>query len=475
MSATNYHNILIVDDVPNNIQILGRMLSKEDYAISFATNGARALEMAATEDYDLVLLDILMPGMDGFEICRCLKNDARTREIPVIFMSALTETESKIAGFKAGCVDYVTKPLEVEEVLARVRTHLTLRKMRKELKAHNQQLQQEAAARKQAQEEIRKLNAQLEQRVKKRTAELMTANEQLKNEIAERKQAQDELKRSYQELTDTQAQLIQSAKLASIGEISAGIAHELSQPLFVIRVNTQMMRRDFENNSLTADDMQRPLELIELAANKMTNIANHLKSFSRKSDLPFVTLNVNKVIEDALLMMNQRLRLKEIKIHKELAPDSVSKIQGDANQLGQVILNLITNAMDAIETKRIHVTQNNQCDKASAPSSDRIEIMTHVIGQEKNIIEIMTKDCGSGIPEQYHDKVFDAFFTTKDPDKGTGLGLSISNKIIKDHRGTIEVAETSPAGTTFRITLPAYSRDVLHNTVQGSKTFNPEP
>jgi len=125
--------ILIVDDVPKNIQVLGSILIKENYNISFAYNGTDALNLAATNELDLILLDVMMPGIDGFETCRRLKNSHETRDIPVIFMTALSETTDKVKGLQYGAVDYITKPYEAEEVLARVKTHLTIRKLQKDL------------------------------------------------------------------------------------------------------------------------------------------------------------------------------------------------------------------------------------------------------------------------------------------------------------------------------------------------------
>lgn len=125
--------ILIVDDVPKNIQVLGSILMKENYNISFANNGTDAISLAAANDLDLILLDVMMPGMDGFETCEKLKNSSETKDIPVIFMTALSETTDKVKGLQAGAVDYITKPYEAEEVLARVKTHLMIRNLQKDL------------------------------------------------------------------------------------------------------------------------------------------------------------------------------------------------------------------------------------------------------------------------------------------------------------------------------------------------------
>jgi DNA-binding response OmpR family regulator len=126
-STTNF-NVLIVDDLPENIKVLGNSLQNENYRISFATQGQQAIEMALKNDIDLILLDIMMPGMDGFEVCRELKKINHTRQIPIIFITAKTEKEDIIKGFESGAVDYVTKPFNAAELSARVQTHLELKK-----------------------------------------------------------------------------------------------------------------------------------------------------------------------------------------------------------------------------------------------------------------------------------------------------------------------------------------------------------
>ena len=136
------HNLLIVDDISDNIQVLGHVLAKEDYLVSFATDGRQALEMIAENDFDLILLDIMMPRMDGYEVCRRLKRLPDKSEIPVIFLTARTEAQDIIKGFEVGAVDYVTKPFNAPELLARVRTHIELRTARVTIDKRNLELAQ---------------------------------------------------------------------------------------------------------------------------------------------------------------------------------------------------------------------------------------------------------------------------------------------------------------------------------------------
>ncbi|MDM8524068.1 response regulator [Desulfococcaceae bacterium HSG8] len=229
--------ILIVDDSPSNIKILAETLMS-DYGISVATNGPDALEIVTSKRrFDLILLDIMMPEMDGYEVCRRLKNDESTFNIPIVFITAKTEEKDETKGFEIGAVDYITKPFNPVIVRARVRTHLDLKRYRDHLedmvkertteltisneklqqeimerrltqdalrKSHeklefiNEQLQSEIEERKRAQKALRKSHEDLEKRVEERTAELLKSNDLLKQEIAERKRSEkviDELSR----------------------------------------------------------------------------------------------------------------------------------------------------------------------------------------------------------------------------------------------------------------------------------------
>ncbi len=138
---TTQDTLLIVDDTPENIAVLFNFLSGHGFKILVAENGEDALENAQDERPDLILLDVIMPGIDGFETCRRLKSNPPTQEIPVIFITALSDTLDKVKAFKLGAVDYITKPFQQEEVLARVNTHLTIRKLQNELQAQKEALE----------------------------------------------------------------------------------------------------------------------------------------------------------------------------------------------------------------------------------------------------------------------------------------------------------------------------------------------
>jgi C4-dicarboxylate-specific signal transduction histidine kinase len=265
-------------------------------------------------------------------------------------------------------------------------------------------------------------------------------------DVTDRNLAEQSLKKAYQELKHTQSQLVQSGKLASIGELAAGVAHELNQPLMVIRGNAQLVKRFISKGNYQIEDLLKQMEPIERNTKRMMNIINHLRTFSRQSKPQFYALDVNQVIEESFLMVGEQLRLRNIEIIKSLEP-ALPRIKGDTNQLEQVFLNLITNARDAI-------SQKYDGDKSRNDFTDSIQIITRVSETDANQVEILFKDTGNGIDDTARSSIFDPFFTTKEVGKGTGLGLSISYGIISDHNGKIEIADTGSDGTTFRVILP---------------------
>ncbi len=276
-------------------------------------------------------------------------------------------------------------------------------------------------------------------------------------DFTERKRSREALKQAYQGLQDTQVQLIQSGKLGSIGELVSGVAHELNQPLMVIRGNAQLIKRSIGKSDLKDDELAVQMEVIEKNTGRMMKIINHLQAFSCQSGKIFSSVGVNKIINDSFLMVGEQFRILKIEVKKDLS-DDLAQIMGDANQLEQVILNLLANAKDAIMENR----QNSEGKGQKAEYIGKLQIITSakfpVPGTGQYFVEILFRDNGCGISDQSLEKIFDPFFTTKKVGKGTGLGLSISYGIIKEHGGEIEVAETGPDGTTFRVKLPSIEK-----------------
>ena len=253
---------------------------------------------------------------------------------------------------------------------------------------------------------------------------------------------------AYETLKETQAQLVQSGKLAAIGQLAAGVAHELNQPLMVARTNAQFVLRELDKEAMTPENMRERIQFIEKCTKRMMNIINHLRIFSRQSREAFSPVDINSVVTNGILMIGEQLRIHNVHLMFELA-ESLPKVMGNANQLEQVFLNIIINARDTVLEVR-----------TDEKGKGVIEVATGIFSREREWVEILVRDTGKGISGKDLNRIFEPFFTTKEVGKGTGLGLSISYGIVKDHSGEIEVAETGPAGTTFRILLPVSAATV---------------
>ncbi|NDJ19436.1 response regulator [Myxacorys almedinensis A] len=429
--GNNSQIILIVDDNPTNLEVLSEALMITGLQVAVALDGESAIEQVQYHPPDLILLDVMMPGIDGFETCRRLKANPLTQEIPIIFMTALSETESKVKGLSVGAVDYITKPFQQEEVLARVKVHLQLHHLNQRLEIQNGLLQQ--------------FNETLEQRVQERTADLQQA----------------------------QVQLIQQEKLSALGQLVAGIAHEINNPVNFIYGNfppakhyiqdlfdliSLYQARYAEPSKEISDkieeidldflrlDLPKLLDSMQVGSERIREIVLSLRNFSRLDEADFKQVDLHDGIENTLLILGHRLNAKSEKYRIQIAKNygDIPPVACFPGQLNQVIMNLLVNAIDALE---------HSIKERSEPVSPSIHICTHRI--ENNWIQVQIKDNGSGMPEAIRQKIFDPFFTTKPVGKGTGLGLAISHQIIVEkHGGKIECHSILGQGTEFTLQIP---------------------
>jgi signal transduction histidine kinase len=232
-------------------------------------------------------------------------------------------------------------------------------------------------------------------------------------------------------LKDTQAALIQSEKLAAFGQLGAGIAHEVKNPLAGILGLTQLSLRKAEKDSTVHEN----LTIIEKEATRCATIIQNLLKFARQEKVAFESVDLNQVAKDAMAIVEHQLEMNKVKIRTNFAPD-LPAIPGNANQIQQVLINLMINAQQAMRGNPGEVTVTTASSNAS-----------HV--------QVQVRDDGPGIPEDIQAKIFEPFFTTKEVGKGTGLGLSVSYGIIKEHKGDIQVESSPETGTKFNITFPA--------------------
>ncbi|MBD2665119.1 two-component hybrid sensor and regulator [Richelia sinica FACHB-800] len=421
--------ILLVDDNPNNLKVLSEAIQGHGWKALMATDGESALEQTEYAHPDLILLDVMMPGMDGFETCRRLKDNPITQKIPVIFMTALADAKDKVQGLEIGAVDYITKPFQQEEVIARLKLHLKI--------AH--------------------LTMTLEEKVKERTAELSNSLEQLQQ---------------------TQLQLIQSEKMSTLGQLVAGIGHEINNPVgflggnfshiegyvqdLVRLVNLQQQKLptvDPEIQELVEEidleylieDIPQLLASMHQGISRLKEISLSLRTFARSDISSKVEFQVHEGINSTIMLLKHRLKGmgNRPKIHVITEYEDLPPIYCYPGQLNQVFMNIVANAIDVfdeIDTKNYY-SQNGDLNPTIT--------ITTSSSPQLNQIHICFADNGYGMTEDVLKRIFEPSFTTKPVGKGTGLGLAISRQIIVNkHDGDIQCLSSPGAGTKFIITLP---------------------
>jgi signal transduction histidine kinase len=438
LNQINQHkgNILVVDDIPDNLRLLSAMLSAQGFEVRKALNGKIALSACKIVLPDVILLDINMPEMDGYQVCQQLKSDSKTCEVPVIFISAMDDVLDKIKAFDVGGVDYITKPFYGAEVVLRIENQINLRLLQTKLQEKNFLLQQ----------------------------------------------ALDNLKAA-------QVQQIQNEKMVALGQLVAGIAHEVNNPVSFIYGNLQyagqyvedltnmikvyqqeypkptpkiqQMVKDIDLN-FVINDLQNLIGAMYRGADRIREIVLALQNFSRHDEAEMKQVNIHEGIDSTLVMLQHRLRetadRPAIAIVKEYG--NLPLVNCYASELNQVFMHLLNNAIDAMEKSFVtsHTLREGEAPMLLVENREQRtipQIRIHTEVKDSNFVSIAIADNGSGIDESLRSRLFDPFFTTKPVGRGSGLGLSISHQIIvQKHQGQITCTSSPGKGAEFAIKIP---------------------
>lgn len=392
--------IMIVDDTLVNLKLLADLLSEHGYEVRPVSSGVKALRSVAIEKPDLIILDVIMPEMDGYEVCRQLKLDEHSRDIPVIFISALDDAANKVIGFKAGGVDYITKPFQKEEVLIRVETHLSVSRLQQQLQARNVQLEEE---------------------------------------IAQRKRAEEELLKAHEE-TRRLDDLMEQERVKT--EFFANISHELKTPINVIFSSLQLYESNLKGclDRNISSNCNKYINTMKQNCYRLLRLTNNLIDIT-KIDVGYfeiykTNINIINLIENITLSVADYIESKGLSIIFDT--DIEEKIIAcDPDKIERIILNLLSNAV-----------------KFTEPGG---EIMVSIENGIENIC-IKVKDTGRGIPEEKLNLIFERFVQvdrslTRDHE-GSGIGLSIVKALIELHGGKIYANSQIGHGTEIIIYLP---------------------
>jgi signal transduction histidine kinase len=468
-------HVLIAEDSPTQAERLEYALHRNGYKVTRASNGRQALEMARLLKPTLVISDILMPEMDGYQLCQAIKSDPELAKVPVILVTTLADPQDVIRGLESRADNFIIKPYDEHYLFSRIQFVLLNNEIRKHDQAgmgveiffngqqhfitadrlqilnlllstyeaaiqHNQELTR-------IKDELRTTNASLE-----------GANKELEQVIASER-------RTHQELKLAQSQLVQAEKLAGLGQMVAGVAHEINNPLSFVVNNTCVLHRDLaglkqlvtlyrkqddliaENRpeigtqirelakqidvDYTLDNLDDTLNASGDGLKRIEQIVKDLREFARLDQGELQQVDINNGIQSTMNIILGNAKRKQVQLELKLAP--IPPLTCHPAKINQVVMNLISNAIDACQP------------------GGTVTVATCKTGDE---IQIEVADTGTGIDPQIKDRIFDPFFTTKPPGQGTGLGLSISYGIIQDHKGKIEVESAVGKGSKFIVRLP---------------------
>jgi signal transduction histidine kinase len=439
MNELENSSIVVVDDRPENLDVLIDFLTSFGFTILVAQNGDEAIQLVSEFVPDIILLDVIMPGLDGFETCRRLKENKLTENVPIIFMTALSDTMDKVKGFDAGGVDYIIKPFQHEEVLARVKTHLTVQKLQKQLQSQNLQLEKQneqlrtvIQARKRIEQEVEKYRLYLEELVEERTIELSKTNEQLRAEIQERKRIAMDLQKAKEA-----AEVANHAKSAFLTNVS----HEFRTPLNIIIGFAQLLQMD---ETLPANHKE-DVESIEDAGYRLLSLVQDIIDMS---EMEMHTLKLQEEVFQFKSMLKQlanrtqeKAAKKGLAFHASFANDLPETLRADERRIQQILENLLDNAITFTNTGSVTF------------KVELISVMLENGVPLRKRIRYQVEDTGVGIAKEHLTEIFFPFKqvmeNTHKIDGHAGLGLAISRRLAQLMGGDLHVESVIRKGSVF--------------------------
>lgn len=390
--------VLVVDDVEANLVAMAALLESTGAELVLVRSGEEALRQLLRRQFAVMLLDVQMPGMDGYEVARHARSNVATRDVPIIFLTASDSSDENIArGYGSGAVDYLIKPVNAVVLRSKLQVFLELHRGRRELHDAKTSLEQ----------------------------------------------ANRVLRQAYTDLQSAQAQLVQSAKMASLGQLVAGVAHEINNPLSFVSAHLETVQACLETVSqalpqalpnIAQSAWERAnsrLGEMSMGLNRMRDLVLKLRTFSRLDEGERSVVSLKECLDSVLTILTHRTHDVTI----DVVYGDVDQIDCYPGTLNQALLNVISNALDAV----MEVEER------------RVEIATRRDGEW---LAISVRDSGHGLAQGASERLFEPFFTTKPPGSGTGLGLSITYSIVKKHGGTFTLENAPGGGALATIRLP---------------------